>query len=291
MSTNSILRFDPPEPLSHLDYSPVDQENTDILTQEESELAGKRANIVLVEVSLTLRLLFLNSEILQALFEVYSALAAYLSYQLESLHTSQRLVFEQNCSNLQKKEQDQGLLPFFSSVSAERAYLSNPRLRGVGSTRLALVKSNLRTFLLKISQAFQTFLGFSSEPTSSLASSSAPTTANPLLAVTVPDDLTPLDREGFETQLVIDQATELTQLKNILQDAYDLFKDVAAMKIQYKTRLDSINSQRVEEFKSTHRDLEEKNENGRQSILKFLDALEVASQELHGVVAEGEDGM
>ena len=105
---------------------------------------------------------------------------------------------------------------------------------------------------------------------------------------------------------------------DILQDAYDLFKDVAAMKIQYKTRLDSINSQRVEEFKSTHRDLEEKNgenflslvftlvevepgvdelslfgstENGRQSILKFLDALEVASQELHGVVAEGEDGM
>ncbi|GAA5966661.1 hypothetical protein JCM3765_007264 [Sporobolomyces pararoseus] len=293
MSTTSFLTFDPSQPLSHLDYYPIEADNTHSSTQEETELA----------------------ELLKALFELYSALAAYLSHQLESLHASQIRLLQQTCSNLQRKEEDQGLLFLLFSVSAERAYFSTPQRRGVLTTRLALVKSNLRTFLSNISQAFQTFLGFSSA-TSSLSSSSAATNStNTLLAVTIPEDLTRIDREGLSAQLQIDQASELSQLNGLLQDAFELFQDVAAMKFKYKTCLDSINSQQIQKFKSNHQELEDKNgrssllsasagetvklklieivdptEKGRQSILKFLAALEVAAQELHGGITSTGDG-
>lgn len=280
MTPIPLLALSPYQPLVHLEYSSIKAANAIQSKQEDDELAGRRDLLSRIVLTVLTEFLFSpRQELLESLSQLYDALACSLSYQLDLLHATQLISFNESCSNIQTHEKEQGLLLFFfishsflhwkTLNSLLNTSLSS--LRGI-SDWLALVKANLRTFLANISAAFNTFLGFSSAPASTPASS------NPLLAIAIPEDVTPIDRDGLVKDLEDNQAEETSKLNGlfassflpdqlyspyiaigILQELYSLFDDLAAFVVEHKLEFDSIVRERVDDFEKMHRAEEEKN--------------------------------
>ncbi|GAA5845449.1 hypothetical protein JCM5353_003515 [Sporobolomyces roseus] len=180
----------------------------------------------------------------EALSALQEELAIYLANLLSQLHQNGCLKLSESSLSLHFRENEQ-----------------------------AMIKSNLRLFLEQIAAAFKGLSGFGSH-------AAAVVSSNRLLTVKVEEDIDPLESAKMKEEMEVDGKDNETEFEDYLVNLKDVFDELSMGQILNKVEMDSQFLNDLEKAEEIHRLKEEKNEQGRQSILKFIVSIETATQTL-----------